>query len=409
MSAHHDVLVVGAGPAGTQVAVGLATAGFTGSIGVLGSEPGLPYERPPLSKAYLMGEVAEDALPLRPAAYWIKSPIELHSSTTVERLDVASRTVGTTDGREFTYGSLVWAAGCRPRVLPVPGAGLSGVLALRTLDDARQLRGRLGPDCRVVVVGGGYIGLEVAASATKLGASVTVLEAQERVLARVAGAELATFVTDQHRAAGVRIELNATVTGIVGDGERCTGVRLANGGILPADVVVVGIGVVPNVEPVAAAGADAPDGLLVDLDGCTTLPDVLAVGDCALVGTDGLRLESIPNAAAHAKAVVATLTGAPRPGVEVPWFWSNQYELRLKTAGILVGHDATVVRGDPATGRFAVVYLAGDVVVAVDTVNSPKDFAQAKLLIGTEVRGKADVLADPTVALKDLAREAAAV
>lgn len=409
MSAHHDVLVVGAGPAGTQVAVGLVTAGITGSIAVLGSEPGLPYERPPLSKAYLVGEVPEDTLPLRSAAYWLKSPIELHSSTTVEWLDPALHAIRTTDGREFTYGSLVWAAGCRPRVLPVPGADLSGVLGLRTLDDARWLRGKLGPDSQVVVIGGGYIGLEVAASATKLGASVTVLEAQDRVLARVAGAELSTFVTDRHRAAGVRIELNATVTEIVGDGKRCTGVRLANGETLPADVVVVGIGVVPNVEPVAAAGADAPNGLLVDVHGRTTLPDVLAAGDCALMGTDGLRLESIPNAAAHAKAVIATLTGEPRPGAEVPWFWSNQYDLRLKTAGVLAGYDATVVRGDPAMGRFAVVYLAGNVVVAVDTVNSPKDFTQAKQLIGLDVRGMIEALTDPTVDLKEVVRQGVAV
>lgn len=405
MRNHHDVLVVGTGPAGTQVALGLAAGGFAGSIGLVGAEPELPYERPPLSKGYLTGDCGEDALLTRPATFWSDSPVDLRLGAAVTSVNPAAHRVRTAENKVMSYGSLVWAAGCRPRRLEVAGAELDGVLALRSWQDAKNLRESLGRADRVAVIGGGYIGLEVAAAATKLGARVTVVEAQERLLARVAGHTVAEYVAQRHVAAGVRLKVGTGVTEILGDGSSVVGVRLSSGEIVDADIVVVGVGVVPNVEPLAAAGATCRNGVVVD-EGCRTdLPDVLAAGDCAVLGdpgssANGLRIESIQNASAHAKMVVATLMGHPRPARETPWFWSNQYDLKLKTAGLTVQYDNVVLRGEPDSGQFAVVYLRGDVVVAVDAMNSARDFAHGKALVGVNVRGLQDMVADTAVPLK---------
>ena len=402
-----DVLIVGAGHGGAQAAIALRQNKYAGSIAIVSEEPELPYERPPLSKDYLAGEKPFERLLIRPPAFWTEREVVMLTGQRVVTVDPQAHHVTTADGTNIGYGTLIWAAGGHPRALICSGHELAGVHAIRTRADVDKLTGELAATARVVVIGGGYIGLEAAAVLAKLGKKVTVLEALDRVLARVAGEPLSRFYEAEHRAHGVELRLNATVDCIEEAGGRVTGVRLAGDEMLPCEMVIVGIGIRPAVEPLLAAGAEGSNGVRVDARCRTSLADIYAIGDCALhtnAFADGaeLRLESVQNANDMANAVAKTLTGTPTDYHAVPWFWSNQYDLRLQTVGISAGHDETVLRGDPATRSFSLVYLKRGRVIALDCVNAVRDYVQGRALV---VEGKSPDparLADSNVLLKEL-------
>nr|MDQ2879579.1 FAD-dependent oxidoreductase [Pseudomonadota bacterium] len=371
MRNEYDILIVGAGHGGAQAAIALRQHRFGGTIGIIGDEPEPPYERPPLSKEYLAGEKPFERILIRPAAFWGEREIDLLLGQRVERVDPAAHRVTTADGATIGYGQMIWATGGAPRRLTCAGHHLAGVHAVRTRADVDRMSHELHDTAHVVVIGGGYIGLEAAAVFTKLGKRVTVIEALPRVLARVAGEALSRFYEAEHRAHGVDIRLDTAVACIEERGGRASGVRLSNGDIIACDLVVVGIGIVPAVEPLLAAGAEGGNGVDIDAFGRTSLRDIFAIGDCAAhenAFADGarIRLESVQNATDLATTVARTILGDPAPYRAVPWFWSNQYDLRLQTVGLSIGYDDTVVRGDPATRSFSVVYLRGGKVIALD-------------------------------------------
>jgi 3-phenylpropionate/trans-cinnamate dioxygenase ferredoxin reductase subunit len=404
---HFDVLIVGAGHAGAQAAACLRQLDFAGSIGLLGEEPELPYERPPLSKDYLAGERAFDAMLLRPVAFWAAKNITLLPSRQAVAVEPGQKLIETREGDRFSYGTLIWAAGGHARRLTCSGHHLSGVHTVRTRADTDRMRAELAGVRHAVVIGGGYIGLEAAAVLAKFGKSVTVVEMQDRVLARVAGADLSRFYEAEHRAHGVEILLNTAVECIEEDAGRAAGVRLASALVLPADMVVVGIGIVPSVEPLLAAGAAGGNGVNVDAFCRTSLPGVFAIGDCAAhvnryASGARVRLESVQNAADQAMIAAKSIVGVPVAYDAVPWFWSNQYDLRLQTIGLSIGHDGAVLRGDPAGRSFSVVYLREGRVIALDCVNAARDYVQGKALVVKGARVDAAVLADAGVPLKSV-------
>ncbi|WP_363182211.1 NAD(P)/FAD-dependent oxidoreductase [Sphingomonas quercus] len=401
------MLIVGAGHGGAQAALALRQAKFAGSIAIVGDEPEPPYERPPLSKDYLAGDKPFERILIRPAGFWGERDVALLLGRRVTAIDPEARRVTTADGATIGYGRLIWAGGGAPRRLSCAGGDLAGVHAIRTRADVDRLIAELPATRRVVVVGGGYIGLEAAAVLTKSGKQVTLVEALDRVLARVAGPALSRFYEEEHRRHGVDLRLSAAVAGIEGADGRATGVRLADGAVLPAEMVIVGIGIVPAVAPLLAAGAAGGDGVTVD-DHCrTSLPDIFAVGDCAAHANrfaDGavIRLESVQNANDQATTAARFIAGQPQPYDAIPWFWSNQYDLRLQTVGLSGGHDAAVLRGDPATRAFSLVYLKEGRVIALDCVNATRDYVQGRALILGRVHPDPAALADAQVPLKSL-------
>jgi len=403
---HFDVLIVGAGHAGAQAGISLRQNGFAGSIAMIGDEPDPPYERPPLSKEYFKGEKSFERILIRPAAFWEERGITMLLGTCVESVDAGARIAVTASGETLLYGQLIWAAGGRPRRLACEGADLAGVHTVRTRADVDRMTGELPGVNRAVVIGGGYIGLEAAAALTSLAKQVVLLEALDRVLARVAGEALSRFYEGEHRAHGVDVRLGSTVDCIEGAG-RVTGVRMKDGKVIPAEMVIVGIGIIPAVEPLIAAGAAGGNGVAVDAQCRTSLPDVFAIGDCALHSNRfaddmPIRLESVQNANDQATLVAKTIVGQDLTYEAVPWFWSNQYDLKLQTVGISSGHDATVVRGDPVTRSFSVVYLRAGRVIALDCVNAVKDYVQGRALVLGQVEADPVALADTTRPLKDL-------
>lgn len=405
--ARFDVLVVGAGHAGAQVAAALRQRGFAGSIAVVGEEPELPYERPPLSKEYLAGDKPFERLLIKPATFWVDRDIALLTGMRVTKVDVAQSAVETAGGERLGYGKLIWAAGGHARRLSCNGHDLAGVHSVRSRADVDRMIAELPQVRHVAVVGGGYIGLEAAAVLTKLGKSVTVLEAQDRVLARVAGVSLSRFYEREHRSHGVDIRLGVSVSGLEGGGGAVMGVRLADGETVPADMVIVGIGIVPAVEPLIAAGADGGNGVAVDEQCRTTLPDVFAIGDCALHANAfaehlSIRLESVQNANDMASTVAQAIVGGVDPYHAVPWFWSNQYDLKLQTVGLSTGHDQEVLRGNPADRSFSVVYLKQGRIVALDCVNVVRDYVQGRAAVTEGAVIPADRLADTSVTIKEL-------
>lgn len=410
--ARFDVVIVGGGHAGAQAAIALRGAGFSGSVAIIGREPELPYERPPLSKEYLAGERPFDRLHLRPLVYWQEKAIELLLGRMVVSVDLEGRRVRCLDGAEIGYGKLIWAAGGDPRPLPVPGGSLPGVHAVRTRADVEAIMSELGRVHSVVVIGGGYIGLEVAAVFNKLGKSVTLLEALPRVLARVAGEALSAFYEADHRAHGVDVRVNQHVTVLIG-GDRVSGVQLTDGEVLPADLVVVGVGIAPAVAPLLGSGAAGGNGVTVDARCRTSLPDIYAIGDCAAHANrfaDGgvIRLESVQNANDMATVAAKDICGQPAEYRATPWFWSNQYDLKLQTVGLSAGHDTAVLRGDPATRTFSVVYLRGGKVIALDCVNNPRDYSHGRRLVELGASVLPGDLADTGRQLKEWAASQAA-
>lgn len=407
-----DIVIVGAGHGGAQAAIALRQMGFSGSILMVGRDNEAPYERPPLSKEYLAREKTFERLYLRPPSFWRDKNIDLVLGREAASVDPVDHRVDFADGGQVHYGKLIWATGGDPRRLGCPGADLSGVYTIRDRADVDQMMTRLDAGLvRVVVIGGGYIGLEAAAVLTKLGCKVTVLEAQPRVLARVAGPALSAFYEAEHRAHGVDLRTEAQVEALEGESGEVKAVRLANGEVIPADMVIVGVGVVPVVEPLLSCGAKGGNGVEVDANCQTSLPDVYAIGDCAthanvFAGGARIRLESVQNANDMAKTVAQAIVGAPHPYHATPWFWSNQYDLKLQTVGLSMGYDETVVRGDPATRSFSVIYLKNGAVIALDCVNQVKDYVQGKALVIQRVHASAPRLADATKALKELAADA---
>lgn len=400
-----DVLIVGAGHGGAQAAIVLRQNKFEGSIALLGDEPELPYERPPLSKEYLSGEKAFERLLIRNAAFWEERQVKMLPGRTVTAVDPVAHKV-TANGEIIEYGQLIWATGGEPRRLTCDGHDLSGVHTVRTRVDVDQMRAEMEAVARVVVIGGGYIGLEAAAVLAKLGKQVTVLEAQERVLARVAGERLSRFFEAEHRAHGVDIRLGAQVEAIEG-GAKVSGVRLSGGEVIPADMAIVGIGIIPAVEPLLAAGAAGGNGVLVDEQSRTSLADIFAIGDCALhvnryAEGSAIRLESVQNASDQATVAAKTICGIDVGYDTVPWFWSNQYDLKLQTIGISAGHDSVVLRGDPATRSFSLIYLREGRVIALDCVNAIKDYVQGRNLVVEGFALDPAALADATVPLKEI-------
>ena len=386
VTAEIEVLIVGAGHGGAQAAIALRQHGFAGRIAIVGEEPELPYERPPLSKDYLAGERDFARLLIRPPAFWEERGIEMMLGRRAVAVDAAARRVALADGATIAYRALVWAAGGTPRLLGCAGAGLGRVHSVRSRADVDRMRAELPGARRVAVIGGGYIGLEAAAVLRKLGREVVLIEALDRVLARVAGAPVSRFYEAEHRAQGVDIRTGAAVDRILGSDGVATGVRLAGGEAIAVDMVVVGIGIDPAVGPLLAAGAKGGNGVHVDEYCRTSLPAIYAIGDCAahenrFAGGARVRLESVQNATGQAIAAAKAIAGQPEPYAAIPWFWSNQYDLKLQTVGLSLGHDDFVVRGDPGARSFSVVYLKEGRVVALDCVNAVRDYAQGRKLI----------------------------
>ena len=401
-----DLVIVGTGHGGAQAAMAARQNGFSGSILLLSRDAETPYERPPLSKEYLAGDKPFERILIRPQAFWAGKAIELQLGSAVTKVDPAAKELTIAGGETVGYGTLVWATGGDPRRLSCPGADLGGIHAVRDKADVDRLKAELDAGARqVVVVGGGYIGLEAAAVLRKLGCEVTLLESQERVLSRVAGEDLSRFYEDEHRRHGVEVRLGAEVSAIEGDGDRVTGVKLATGEALECDMLVVGIGIVPAVGPLIAAGAAGANGVEVDGFCRTSLPDIYAVGDCAAhanryAGGAVIRLESVQNATDMATCAAKAICGDPQPYDALPWFWSNQYDLRLQTVGLSLGHDATVLRGDPATRRFSVIYLKEGRVIALDCVNRTRDYAQGRRLVEDRALIPPEQLLDAEIELK---------
>ncbi len=407
MSQRFDILIVGAGHGGAQAAIALRQRGFAGTLAIVGEEPELPYERPPLSKDYLAGDKQFERIMIRPAAFWAEREIAMLTGLRVSAVDAAAHRVTLPGSETIDYGKLIWATGGHPRRLTLSGHDLIGVHGVRSREDVDRMIGELATTTEVVVIGGGYIGLEAAAVLTKLGKHVTVLEALDRVLARVAGEPLSRFYEAEHRAHGVDVRLGCTVECIEEADGRATGVRLATGEVLPAQMVIVGIGIIPAVEPLIAAGAAGGNGVAVDEHCRTSLPDIYAIGDCAAHANafaDGatIRLESVQNANDQATLVAKAITGEPEMYKAVPWFWSNQYDLRLQTVGLSIGHDDAVVRGDIASRSFSIVYLKQGRVIALDCVNAVKDYVQGRALVVAGTKVDPERLADASVPLKEL-------
>lgn len=380
---HFDVLIVGAGHAGSQVAISLRQLDFNGSIGIVGDEPDPPYERPPLSKDYLQQGKDFDRILIRPAEFWANQRITMILGRRVVTVDAEAQQIITEDGVTLSYDSLVWAAGGRPRRIGCAGHDFDGIHYVRTRADVDRLIAELPRAEDIVVVGGGYIGLESAAVLTKMNKRVVLLEALDRVLARVACAELSRFFEHEHREHGVDVRLGAHVQEICGSNRRVSHVRLHDGTTIPADCVIAGIGITPAVQPLAAAGAQCSNGVEVDAQCRTSLPQVFAIGDCALhknryAGGVSVRLESVQNAIDQAKAVAETLIGHDVRYASLPWFWSNQFDVKLQTAGLSLGYDRVEVHGNPADRRFTVQYYKDAQMIAVDCVNSPRDYVLAR-------------------------------
>ncbi len=399
------IVVIGAGQAGASLAARLRALGHDGPLTLIGDEPAPPYQRPPLSKAYLLGQLARDRLFLRPEGFYAEQGIALRTGVTVTAIDRAARQVRLSDGAVLAYDMLALTTGGTPRRLP-PAAGgdLAGVHVLRGIADADTLGPALRPGARMAVIGGGYIGLEVAAVAAGRGLEVTLIEAAPRILQRVAAPETADFFRALHAGHGVRMIEGAGSARLVGAG-RMQAVELADGTRIPADVAVVGIGIAPATGLAQAAGLALDNGIAVDAQGRTSDPHVWAAGDCASFPVSGgrLRLESVPNAIDMAEAVAANMLGAGRPYVPQPWFWSDQYDVKLQIAGLCGEQDRVVVRADPAGPR-SHWYFAGDRLLAVDAMNDARAFMLAKRLLAEGRSPDPARVADPATDLRTLLR-----
>jgi len=399
------VAIVGAGHAAGQVVATLKQKKFDGNIILIGEESWLPYQRPPLSKKFLAGELPAERLHFKPQNFYDDPCIEVRLDTRVDAIDRVGKTLQTANGEQLTFDNLVFATGARPRLLDLPGASLNGVHYLRTIADVIGIQEQLKAGARLAIVGAGYIGLEVAAVAAQLGADVTVIEMEDRVMSRVVSPQISEFYQQEHIAHGVKLMLSTGISGFNGD-EHVTAVELSNGEQVAADLVVIGIGVVPNTELASDAGLEVENGIVVD-DHCQTSdPSIFAVGDCTHHPNDILgyrvRLESVHNALEQAKTAASNICGEESSYAQVPWFWSDQYDLKLQIAGLSQGYDQAIVRGNPDSRSFSCLYLQNGQLIAVDAVNSPKDFMQSKALIAAHAVIDPTALANPDTELKNM-------
>lgn len=407
-----SIVVVGGGQAGAQALASLRLGGYSGALTLVGGEPALPYQRPPLSKAYMKGEFEEDRLYFKPASWYEDNEIETLLGTLAVEINRADQRVTLKNGGELSYDALILATGSRARSLPAEGADLDGVHDLRGLADVERIRPQMIAGRRMVIVGAGYIGLEAAAVARQMGLDVTVLEMEARVLARVTSPVMSAFYEMEHRAQGVDIRTGARLERLKGESGAVTHAVLSDGTELPADLILVGIGILPNEDIAKNAGIACNNGILVDRDARTNDPRIFAAGDCArrpLVhyGRAG-RLESVHNAIEQGKLAAAAILDKPRPPEDCPWFWSDQYDLKLQIAGLSEGYDEIVVRGDPDSRKFAAFYLKNGCLIAVDAINSAPEFlASKKLIIAGATVAPAD-LQDTSTSMKDIAAKAAA-
>jgi 3-phenylpropionate/trans-cinnamate dioxygenase ferredoxin reductase subunit len=402
----NQIVIVGAGQAAAQAVDVLRRKGHAGSLVVVGDEPALPYQRPPLSKKYLSGAMARDRLPIRHQSFYDEHRVDLRLGRRVTSLDRQACRLALDDGTELAYDALLLATGSRPRRLATPGSALEGIHYLRTMADTDRLREAARPGARVVVIGGGYIGLEVAATCRELGVDVTVLEMAERVMNRVVCEPVSRYYEAEHRTHGVQIVLGARMLDFVGDARgRVAGVRCADGSEYPADFAVVGVGVLAEDALARAAGLHCDNGIVVDEYCRTSDPAIWAIGDCtshpSLRYGYRVRLESVDNAFEQAGTAALDILGAPLAHDKVPWFWSDQYHHKLLIVGLSQGHDQWVLRGDPASHSFSAAYLRGGELIAIDTVNSAKDQMAARKLVAARVCPDPAKLADASIPLRD--------
>lgn len=400
------VVIAGAGHAAGQSVVSLRQGGFDGRIVLVGEEPYLPYQRPPLSKKFLAGELDASRLLLRQEKFYVDHDVDVRLGTRVTRIDPGAHTAELGDCSTLHYDKLILATGSRAREVGVAGHELHGIHYLRTIEDVDRIRDRFQSGTTLVIVGAGYIGLEVAAVAVSRGLKVTVVELAGQVMARVRAPEVSTFMERIHRAAGVDIRCGTGVAGFSGI-TQLNGVLLANGEQIPADMAIVGVGIVPNVELAEAAGIPCNNGILCDEHCLTADPDILAVGDCSnhpnsLLGYR-VRLESVHNAQEQAKTAAATILDRREPYSQVPWFWSDQYDLKLQIAGFSSTRSQAVVRGDPDSRSLAVFYLDEGRLVAVYAINSPREFMLSKKLIAIGVRPDPALLRDTGIPFPEIA------
>ena len=406
---HADIVIVGTGHGAAQTAIALRQRGHEERIVMIGRDSAPPYERPPLSKEYLAGDKPFERILIRPEAFWADKGVELRLGSPVTAIDAMRHEVTLGDGSTLSYRKLIWSAGGDPRRLPIPGAANKGVYYVRDKRDADAMMEALEAGAkRAVVIGGGYIGLEAAAVLRKLDCEVTLIETLDRVLARVAGETLSRFYEDEHRRQGVDVRLSTGVTKVIGEDGRVTGVELDTGEQIECDMVIVGIGIVPAIAPLIAAGAAGSNGVDVDFICRTTLDDVYAIGDCAAHANPYaenavIRLESVQNANDMANTVARAIMGEKEPYEALPWFWSNQYDLKLQTAGLNLGYDEALTRGDPESRKFTVVYMKEGKPIAFDCVGTMKDYVQGRKLLESQPdRIDPALLVDPDVPLKEL-------
>ncbi len=403
---YQQIVIAGGGQAAVQAADTLRRKGYTGRVTLVGDEPWLPYQRPPLSKKYLAGTLERERLVLRPEKFFTEHSVQTHLGRRVAGIERREQRVRLDDGRALPYDALLLATGSHPRRLSAPGADLGGVHYLRGIADADRIRAECAAGGRLVVIGGGYIGLEVAATVRELGMDVTVLEMAERVMNRVVCAELSAFYEAEHARHGVRVLCNARVRALAGDDSgRVRAVLTGDGAEYPADVVIIAVGVAATDELAVAAGLECDNGIRVDEHCRTSDPAIYAAGDCANHPSPRygrrLRLESVDNAFEQGSSAALNLNGTPTVHDKLPWFWSDQYDLKLIIVGISAGYDTVILRGTPAARAFSVCYLRDGELIAIDSVNAPKDQMGARKLIAAHARPDPDKLADPGIALKD--------
>lgn len=404
---NYDVIIVGTGHAGAQAAVALRQQGFTGSILMIGEELHLPYERPPLSKEYFSGEKTFERILLRPEQFWQDKKIDLKLGQRVIQIDAQSHRILTQQNYEYHYNKLIWATGGKPRRLSCEGAALEGIHYIRNREDVDRINQELDRVQKCVIIGGGYIGLEAASALRKINRDVTLVEGQSRVLARVAGPIISNFYQQYHQEKGVEFYLGQGVDYLEGDQGRVHTVILANGTRIATDMVIVGIGLNPEVNVLVEAGAAFSNGIETDRRCRTSLVDIFAIGDCAnheniFADEQRIRLESVQNANDQAMIVTKEILDKGEDYAAVPWFWSNQYDLKLQTIGLSIGYDQEVVRGEPASGSFSVIYLREGKIIAIDCVNRPADFIQGKAIIQQSIYIPIEKLSDKNQLLKDI-------